>query len=225
MVFGLALVLALVLGVASMAFGANGDFFKVGRANVASAVSVLTKKGDGPALSLKVDRGAPLAVNRPAKVANLNADKLDGLSSSAFETANTGKIHRINSATRLDGGEISLLRVGPFKFVGRCRTNSTRSSIETRIRIAAEGRPSSGAVMNSTSSGGFTWADEFVAAGVVMQASGINASDTATGYVYSPGDNPGTVEKGVTYHLYHNRSTHPTLGEQCNFGGYVVEDA
>src|ERR687893_2635993 len=76
MVFGLALVLALVLGVASMAFGANGDFFKVGKANLASAVSTLTKSGAGPALSLKVGSGAPLAVNSTTKIAKLNADRL-----------------------------------------------------------------------------------------------------------------------------------------------------
>lgn len=80
MVFGL----ALVLGVASMALGANGDFFKVGRSNVASSVSTLTKSGAGPALSLKVGRGAPLAVNSQARVANLNADRLDGSDSGAF---------------------------------------------------------------------------------------------------------------------------------------------
>ena len=84
MVIGLALVLGLIFGVAAMAFGANGDFFKVGRANVASAVSVLTKSGAGPALSLRVGSGAPLAVNSQAKVANLNADRLDGLDSGAF---------------------------------------------------------------------------------------------------------------------------------------------
>ena len=82
MVFGLALVLALLFGVATMAFGANGDFFKVGRSNVASAVSVLTKSGAGPALSLQVDRGAPLTVNSSTKVSKLNADTLDGKNSS-----------------------------------------------------------------------------------------------------------------------------------------------
>ena len=82
MVFGLALVLALMVGVASMAFGANGDFFKVGKANFASAVSTLSKSGAGPALSLKVGRGKPLAVNSDAKVDKLNADKLDGKNAS-----------------------------------------------------------------------------------------------------------------------------------------------
>jgi hypothetical protein len=48
-VVGLAVMLALVLGVASAAFGADGDFFKVGKSNFASAVRVLDKSGTGPA--------------------------------------------------------------------------------------------------------------------------------------------------------------------------------
>lgn len=76
--FGLALILALMFGVATAAFGANGDFFKVGRNNIASAVSTLTKNGPGPALRLSVGSGPPLAVNSETKVGKLNADKLDG---------------------------------------------------------------------------------------------------------------------------------------------------
>jgi hypothetical protein len=64
----------------------EGDFFKVGKSNLASAVSTLTKSGAGPALRLNVDSGPPLAVNSNGKVANLNADKLDGLDSSALRT-------------------------------------------------------------------------------------------------------------------------------------------
>jgi hypothetical protein len=89
MVFGLALVLALVVGVATAAFGANGDFFKVGKPNFASAVSVLDKSGAGPALRLLVDSGAPLAVNSSGKVDNLNADRVDGKDSSALMPAQT----------------------------------------------------------------------------------------------------------------------------------------
>jgi hypothetical protein len=77
-VVGLAVILALVLGVATAALGANGDFFRVGQSNFASAVSVLDKSGAGPALRLLVDSGAPLAVNSSTKVSNLNADKVDG---------------------------------------------------------------------------------------------------------------------------------------------------
>ena len=65
---GLSVIGALVLGVATAALGANGDFFKVGRENFASAVSVLDKNGAGPALRLLVDSGPPLAVNSSARV-------------------------------------------------------------------------------------------------------------------------------------------------------------
>ena len=60
---GLAVVLALTVGVAGAAFGANG----------AAAT----------ALDLQVEAGkAPMKVNSSALVANLNADKLDGLNAS-----------------------------------------------------------------------------------------------------------------------------------------------
>src|SRR5215210_8342287 len=98
MVFGLALVLALIVGVASMAFGANGGNFILGRTNVATIVTRLAGPDgvngamfevqnnnagtDDTALSLKVQPGEPpMQVDSPTKVTNLNADQLDGLDS------------------------------------------------------------------------------------------------------------------------------------------------
>jgi hypothetical protein len=93
MVFGLALVLALMFGVASMALGATGGNFILGKANSAGALSKLTANIANPALSLiNTSTGAgasalnlqvaptkpPLKVNSSQKVANLNADKVDG---------------------------------------------------------------------------------------------------------------------------------------------------
>jgi hypothetical protein len=75
---GLAVILSLVVGAASAAFGANGDAFLLGRRNAESAVSTLTKGGAGPALRLQVGSGAPLAVNSSKQVTNLNADMVDG---------------------------------------------------------------------------------------------------------------------------------------------------
>lgn len=88
-VVGLAVIVGLLFGVATTALGANGDFFKVGRSNFASAVSTLDKSGEGPALRLRVGRGAPLAVNSSKKVDNLNADRVDGKDSSALMPAQT----------------------------------------------------------------------------------------------------------------------------------------
>jgi hypothetical protein len=81
---GLAVILALVFGVASTALGANGKPFLLGKKNTASKVSKLVKSGIGPALDLRVGSGPPLAVNSSERVANLNADKVDGQDSSAF---------------------------------------------------------------------------------------------------------------------------------------------
>lgn len=97
---GLAVVLALVAGAASMAFAANGSNFVLGVLNnTATAVTKLTGNVDGPALQvvnnkdgagdtaldLRVQAGeAPMRVNSATKVINLNADKLDNRDSSAF---------------------------------------------------------------------------------------------------------------------------------------------
>ena len=52
MVFGLALVLALIFGVASAALSATGGNFILGKANEATTVSKLTASIAGPALTL-----------------------------------------------------------------------------------------------------------------------------------------------------------------------------
>jgi hypothetical protein len=96
MVFGLALVMALVFGVATMAFAANGNNFVLGvLTNTATRVTNLTANVAGKpalqlqntntapgsrALQLNVARDkAPLTVNATAgKATNLNADKVDG---------------------------------------------------------------------------------------------------------------------------------------------------
>ena len=102
---GLAVVLALGLGAATTALAAvPGDPFKLGVINyanrattlagtTASAILRLDNDGTGTALELKVGRPAippgnkttaPMKVDSQAKVANLNADELDGLDSKEF---------------------------------------------------------------------------------------------------------------------------------------------
>ena len=95
MVFGLALVLALVLGVATVALAAvPGDPFLLGRNNPIDSRTTLAgnmaaspllrvdndSNADGSsALDLRVEPNrAPMTVNSPTRVDNLNADLLDG---------------------------------------------------------------------------------------------------------------------------------------------------
>lgn len=91
---GAVVTLALVLGVASAALGANGGNFILGKSNTATLLTKLTGNvngsamqiinnnpgADDTALNLQVQSGeSPMRVNSDRVVANLNADKLDGV--------------------------------------------------------------------------------------------------------------------------------------------------
>ena len=99
MVFGLALVMALVLGATSVALAGNLDPLKIGSLkNVATKTTQLVGKvatgsafavnnpSGGSALGLQVNAGqAPMTVNPEAgKATNLDADELDGKDASEF---------------------------------------------------------------------------------------------------------------------------------------------
>jgi hypothetical protein len=115
MVFGLALVMALVIGVASTAWSATGGNFLLGKANVATTASKLTASVAAPALTLvnqSTDAAAtalnisvaagkpPLKVNATAgKATNLDADKLDGKDATAFYAAGS----KVDDSDTLDG--------------------------------------------------------------------------------------------------------------------------
>lgn len=87
-VVGLAVILALVLGVASMAMSATRQPFILGKQNTADQVTKLIRHGAGAALSLEVHDGQPpMKVNSSGKVANLNSDLLDGKSDTDFYAA------------------------------------------------------------------------------------------------------------------------------------------
>ncbi len=99
MVFGLALVLALVFGISSKALAGTGvgAVFNLGQNNAVNALSNLVgtttnsmlridNNGTGSALQLLVEPNRPpMTVSADAgKAVNLNADKLDGNNSTAF---------------------------------------------------------------------------------------------------------------------------------------------
>jgi len=76
---------ALVLAMSGTAYAATGGTFILGGANTAGATSTLTTTAPGPALSLRAPSGKPaLAVNTKAQINNLNANLLNGLSSTGI---------------------------------------------------------------------------------------------------------------------------------------------
>lgn len=76
----------LVLAANTVAYAATGGKFILGKTNKANKVSTLKRTTNGPALNLvtKSSTSAPFTANGLGKVTNLNADLLDGMSSSAF---------------------------------------------------------------------------------------------------------------------------------------------
>jgi len=137
---GLAVILAVVFGVASMAFAGNGDPWRLGRGNVATAITALggTSGVNGPmvrltnnnggtddtALDLKVQSGeAPMTVNSTAKVANLNSDQLDGVDSTGF-IQGKGNIYHSRVSQPLNNFLAQILDVPGFgDLIADCRTS------------------------------------------------------------------------------------------------------
>ena len=155
---GLAVILALVFGVASMALGANGNPWILGRGNVATVITSLGGAAgvDGPmlritnndaaandtALDLKVQSGeAPMTVNSPTKVTNLNSDQLDGKDQRAFADVNElGGQLVVNNSGPLpvdgtftsDGGTLIILASGSG-YRGGAEESSGRIGMDVKV--------------------------------------------------------------------------------------------
>ncbi len=77
-------VTVLVLAGNTIVLAATGQSLLLGKSNTSGTITALTRTSQGTALKLQTAKAfnAPLAVNGTGKVANLNADKVDGLDSS-----------------------------------------------------------------------------------------------------------------------------------------------
>jgi hypothetical protein len=121
---GLAVMLALVFGVAVTALAGTGvgATFNLGKTNTVNAISKLKGSVDGAsllidntstganatALSLHAEPGkAPMRVDSSTQVTNLNSDQLDGKDSEEFFPADTYANHQTGTGTAV-GGSILL---------------------------------------------------------------------------------------------------------------------
>lgn len=106
-------VTVLMLAGNTVAFAATGGKFFLGKTNKANKVSVLKRTTAGPALKLGTtsSSAAPLVVNGRGKVANLNADRIDGLDSASLQTRST--IYRIPAASGVNEVNLNLQGLAP----------------------------------------------------------------------------------------------------------------
>lgn len=84
-------VTVLVLAANTVALATTGHALLTGKINKASKLTTLSRTTPGTALQVrtKSSANAPFAVNGKGKVANLNADQLDGLDSTRLATTTT----------------------------------------------------------------------------------------------------------------------------------------
>lgn len=89
-VFGGLMLTASIIAIPNMASAANGGSVILGKSNTETTTTTVTNSGGTP-ITLNAKSGsAPLAVNSGTKVTNLNADKIDGVSSESL-LRTTGK--------------------------------------------------------------------------------------------------------------------------------------
>jgi hypothetical protein len=142
--------LAVFLNLSGLAYAATGGNFILGKSNSAGATTSLSatpKSGSAlsvtdatsglPAAAFKVTSAAPFTVNSQTKVANLNADLLDGLDSSAF-------VQRSNVVPITDlvfnAGTEPRWDIGPtFSFEANCYMSGTTSRMDEIILNNAPG--------------------------------------------------------------------------------------
>jgi len=165
MVFGLALVLALIIGVASMALAANGDPLRLGQNNVATLLTKLTANVNGSAmqitntnagnnataLNLQVaNNKPPMKVNSDRLVTNLNADSLDGADATQIGRQSWAVINAdgtVNRGRRVDEFFTKRLSTGEYQVafnhvVDTCAYTATTTNGfagQTGVRLGGDG--------------------------------------------------------------------------------------
>lgn len=142
---GLAVILALVIGTASVALAAvPGDPFKLGQVNSINRLSTLVgnttgpmlrvqNKGTGTAADLRVQAGKPpMTVNSTGRIPRLNADMVDGKHVSAFLPKNGKAV----DSDKLDGKDSTEFYEAGSKVADADRLDGLDSTSFVRSRWA-----------------------------------------------------------------------------------------
>jgi hypothetical protein len=122
-----------VLSASAAAAGSAGVVGSTASTDPGSAGVVAQNTGGGPALKAVVNPGAaPLTVNSSTKVANLNADQLDGMSSSQFVQGG-GSVSVIHETETAPPGQASSKDFptlgGLVDLQGNCFNNDPRTGV------------------------------------------------------------------------------------------------
>jgi hypothetical protein len=150
--------IALFIALGGSAYGATGGNFILGQSNTAGNTTSLsapisgkkalqvtnTSTGAGAtALGLNVASGhPPFTVNSATKVANLNADKLDGVDSTGFLPSSSVQRLVYTAPAAADPAPITpIATIGPFTIKGQCQL---LSAFHAEVRLYVRMGPPSG---------------------------------------------------------------------------------
>ena len=230
--------IALFVALGGTTYAATGGNFILGQANSAGATTSLsapiagkkalqltnTSTGAGAtALGLNVASGhTPFTVNSGTKVTNLNADKLDGIDSSAFVP--NSKLVRVGPVTVTPANPGSLFTpiatVGPFTFGSLCVRNNFVGNDRTQVTISSnQGSSTYGSMTQAAAGGAFgegnmTFAAEYPVMDYSFPTGTLN---------FNPASGTAVAREGeqLTFDVYQGMNDRGQAG-QCIFGGTFV---
>ncbi|HEX4190337.1 MAG TPA: hypothetical protein VHZ06_05020 [Marmoricola sp.] len=124
---------ALVIGIDYVSFAATGHGLLLGAVNKETKVTTIKRTNAGPAASFVTKTGQPpFAVSSTGKVANLNADKLDGRESTSFATNQVTSVYRFTAATAATGHTFTVPVTLPAgRYLATYSVNATTTAVAT----------------------------------------------------------------------------------------------
>jgi hypothetical protein len=224
----------IVLG--GMSYAATGGNFILGNPNSASSTTSLTAPVAGKglqvtntstgagatALGLNVASGhPPFTVNSGTKVTNLNADKLDGMDSSAFVP--NSKLVRAGPVTATppdaDSRFVTIAQVGHFLFYGQCFRNDAGNDrvhiiINTLYAGSTYGSMTQAAAGGAFGQGNMDYLTDYQVVDYTFPAGTANFNP-ASGTAVAPDG------QQVTFDVYQAMNARGQA-HQCIFGGTFV---
>ena len=235
--------IALSVALGGTTYAATGGNFILGQPNSASSTTSLTRTGREHWQGLAGDQcehrrgrnGARLERRQRAcpvhrqlwdKVANLNADRLDGLDSTSFvPNSKLRRVGPIADTLPPNGGSrvLPIATVGHFTFTGYCQAVVQPQLAGIRLVISSDAAHSTYASLTQSQAGG-QFAEADMSAGTEYTVAIYGPTDNTGFPQFHPATGSAVAPDGqqVTFDVYQGAGAR-NQGNECIFGGTFAE--
>ncbi len=175
----------------SVSIAATGHGFTLGGNNTSPKQTTISRTTDGPVLRLrtKSTAAAPFSVNGRGRVANLNADTVDGVDSTAFaRTATTDALTQ-----QVSGARIVADSAGAVAGQAEGKANAAQAAATT-----ADGKASAAQTAAATADGKATAAQSTASTADGKATAAIARLPVVQGYITSSGGPGSSYNRGIT---------------------------